>query len=377
MPHAAGAASAQLFLGPGLPHEPRTLPLPAPAPGEALVAVELATVCGSDVHTALGHRTEPTPLVLGHEAVGRIAALGTPAPVGPSGAPLSIGDRVVWSLAVHCGSCDRCARGLSQKCRSLRKFGHERFGEEWPLSGGFASHVLLPPGTAIVPVPDGLPAAVLAPAGCGVATAWAGLRAAERALAGPLDRISVLVTGGGLIGLAACAMARERGATVTLSDPDPARRELARRFGAARAISAVDPDPDPAPASGPPRGAEFDVVLDASGAPAAVAAGLQALAVGGVAVWVGSVFPSAPVPVVPERIVRGLATITGVHNYAPRDLEESVAFLARSGGRFPFEELVGARFPLAELDAALARAAEHREVRVGVLPGRRAGAEGA
>ncbi|WP_427870160.1 zinc-binding dehydrogenase [Leucobacter luti] len=382
MPHAAGgtgaaeagaaeagaaeAAAAQLFLGPGTPHAPRTIPLPETAPGEALVSIELATVCGSDVHTALGHRIEPTPLVLGHEAVGHVTALGSPAPTAPSGEPLRIGDRVVWSLAVRCGSCDRCARGLPQKCRSLRKFGHETFREEWKLSGGFASHVLLPAGTAIVPVPAELPAEVLAPAGCGVATAWAGLRAAERTL--PLEGATVLVTGGGLIGLAACAMAFERGATVTLSDPDPVRQQLALRFGAATTIAPEAPDPAASAreAHGPAR--EYDVVLDASGAASAVTAGLAALAVGGVAVWVGSVFPGPPVPVDPERIVRGIATITGVHNYAPRDLEESVAFLARCRGRFPFEELVGARYPLSELDAALVRAAEHREVRVGVVP---------
>lgn len=353
---AAEAASIMVFNCPGEPQEPREIPLPRLGPGEALIAVELATVCGSDVHTSLGHRSEPTPLVLGHEAVGRVAATGSPAPSTADGVPVETGDRVVWSLAVHCGECDRCAKGLTQKCRSLRKFGHERLSDEWPLSGGFASHVLLPAGTALVRAPEDLPAEVLAPAGCGIATAWAGLRAAERVR--DLPGAAVLITGGGLIGLAAAAMASERGAAVTLSDPDPDRRALALRFGAGLAVAPEGVAPD----------AEFDVVLDASGAPAAVAAGLAALAIGGVAVWVGSVFPSDPIPILPERIVRGLTTITGVHNYAPADLEDAVAFLARSGARLPFAELVGARLPLAQLDSALSRAAEQHEVRVAILP---------
>ncbi|MBK0421888.1 zinc-binding dehydrogenase [Leucobacter sp. CSA2] len=346
-----------LFRGPGLPHAPRTVRLPSPAGDEALVAIELATVCGSDVHTSLGHRVEPTPLVLGHEAVGRIVALGDPAPRYSDGRPAEVGDRVVWSLAVRCGSCDRCARGIPQKCRSLRKFGHERFQRAWELSGMFATHALLPAGSAIIPVPIDVPSSVLAPAGCGIATARAGLRAAERVVG--LDGASVLVTGGGLIGLAACAMASERGAVVTLSDPAPGRRSLGLDFGATRVEDPGDRDP----------AAEYDVVIDASGAGSALAAGLDALAVGGAAVWIGSVFPSAPLPVAAERVVRGLATITGVHNYAPIDLEDSVAFLRRSWSRFPFAELVGARFPLDDLDSALARAAEQREVRVGVVPG--------
>lgn len=347
-----------LFRGPGIPHEPRSTPLPSLAPGEALVEIELATVCGSDVHTALGHRAEPTPLVLGHEAVGRIAALGTSPPHRADGRPLRLGDRVVWSLAVHCGSCDRCARGLTQKCRSLRKFGHARWGSEWELSGGFATHVLLPAGTTIVGAPEGVPVEVLAPAGCGIATAWAGLRAAERIR--ELREASILITGGGLIGLAATAMARDRGATVTLSDPDPVRRALATRFGAARAIP-------PGTVAGSPD-TEYDVVLDASGAPAALEAGLAALAIGGVAIWVGSVSPSDPVPLLPERIVRGLASISGVHNYAPEDLSASVAFLARTWQQVPFAELVGECFPLSELDRALDRASSRRETRVGILP---------
>lgn len=354
-----------VFDGPGRPHRAVAVEPGPPGAGELHVAIEFATVCGSDVHTALGHRDEPTPLVLGHEAVGRVVAAG-------SEAPASVGDRVVWSVAVHCGDCDRCARGIPQKCRRLRKYGHSEFSDDWPLSGGFATHARLLPGTPVVVVGEELPAAVLAPAGCGIATAWAALAAAERIR--PLAGADVLVTGGGLIGLAATAMAVERGARVTVSDPDSERRELARRFGAASAIDPRDPVRD-SPAGRPPGSPAaldgFDIVLDASGAPGAVAAGLAAVATGGTVVWAGSVFPTDPVPIVPERIVRGLVTIAGVHNYAPSDLEGAVRFLQRHGRRLPFAELVGEVFPLERIDAALVRAAERREIRVGVVPASR------
>lgn len=350
-------ATAMVFMKSGRPHEPGAVPQVRLRRGEVLVRVELATVCSSDVHTVLGHRVEPAPLVLGHEAVGHVVATGPGGARTTDGAEVNAGDRVVWSVAVHCGTCDRCQRGVLQKCRSLRKYGHERIGHGWELTGSFATHVHLLEGTPIVRVDGSTPAEVLAPAGCGIATAWAALAAAERTV--PLAGSTVLVTGAGLIGLAAAAMATERGARVIVSDPAIERRERAARFGAVETVAPSD-------------GAierEVDVVIEASGAPAAVAAGLDALAIGGVAVWVGSVFPTEAVPVIPERVVRGLATITGVHNYAPHHLVDTVGFLRDHWRKYPFAELVGERYALTDLDAALMRAAQQREVRVGILPG--------
>lgn len=362
------AASAMLFHTPGRAHERRDVARVSLGAGDVLVRIELATVCGSDVHTTHGHRQEPVPLVLGHEAVGRVERIGGTAQY-LDGSAVSVGDRIVWEIAVHCGECDRCLRGLTQKCRTLRKYGHARFGAagalgtRWELSGGFATHVHVLSGTGLVRVDDDVPAEVLAPVSCGIATAWAALAAAARTvpLGGSLGvpPASVLVTGGGLIGLALAAMATERGASVTVSDPDPGRRAWARRFGAAEVC---------APARDALEPGSFDVVIDASGAPAAVAAGLDAVAVGGAAVWVGSVFPTDPVPVVPERVVRGLVTISGVHNYAPADLVGAVAFVTEHWRDYPFADLVGAEFALTDLDAAVARAAEQREVRVAVRP---------
>ena len=98
---------------------------------------------------------------------------------------------------------------------------------------------------------------------------------------------------------------------------------------------------------------------------------LDVIGVGGVAVLVGSVSPGSEVSLDPETIVRRLATVTGVHNYTAAQLERAVAFLDRAWQQLPFEELVGATHPLAELDLALEEAATGLHVRVGVAPGRR------
>lgn len=383
------AATAMVWLGPGKPHEQTAFPGVPLGVGEVLVAIELATICGSDVHTVRGDRSAPAPSILGHEQVGRVVALGPTSVDATDGLPLSVGDRVVWSITVSCGECDRCARGLTQKCRSLAKYGHERIAPRWELTGGFASHAHLRAGTAIVRVSADVPAEVLAPVSCGTATAWAALEQAARAV--DLEGAVVLISGAGLIGLTAAAMASDRGASVVVVDPDPARRALALRFGA---DETADPASGPAglraalvaagraagrgsgrsfgtgtgKASGSVDVGEADVVIEASGSWRAVASGLDLVATGGVVVLVGSVSPSESVALDPERIVRGLITIRGVHNYTAPDLTAAVAFVTARSDEYPFAALVGATVSLARLDEGIALAGPGGPVRVAVTP---------
>lgn len=330
------AAQAQVWLGVGLPHESLAVPGVALQGSDVLVAIELSTICGSDVHTVAGHRSAPVPLVLGHESVGRIVAIGVDGKRAADGTPLQVGDRVVWSVTASCGHCGRCSAGLPQKCVELRKYGHERVEPRWELTGGFASHVHLIAGSSIVRAPEGVPAAVLAPASCATATAWA---AVERGAAGRnLAGARVRVYGAGLVGLSAAAIAAERGAIVDVVDPSDGRRALAARFGA------IDAEPtEPA-----------DVVIEASGH--AVADAIAAADIGGTVVLVGSVFPAPSTPVDAEYVVRRLLTIAGVHNYTPADLIGAVDFLAGAGRAYPFADLVGDTYALAEVDEALAAA---------------------
>lgn len=358
------AALAQAWLGPGRGHEMIAVPGVTLAAGEVLVRIELATVCGSDVHTVAGRRTAPAPVVLGHEYVGRIAAIGPRDVHAADGRALELGERVVWSIMAHCGDCDRCRGGIPQKCRELRKYGHERLVPRWELTGGFATHMHLRRGTTIVRVGETLPAAVLAPLSCGTATAAAALSRVEDVV--ELAGATVLVTGAGLVGLTVAAMAAHAGARVIVSDPSPERRRRARRFGAAVVVDPVAGADALATAAA---GAGILAVVEASGARSAVRDALEVVDVGGVVVLVGSVFAVDPVPLDPERIVRGLVTVTGVHNYTPDDLSAGVAFIRSAAARaYPFAELVSAPLPLERLDDALALAATGAHVRVGIAP---------
>ncbi|MCZ8382476.1 zinc-binding dehydrogenase [Mycobacterium sp. CPCC 205372] len=299
--------------------ELRRVAVPDLEPGDTLVKVRLATVCGSDLHTVSGRRPGPCPSVLGHEAVGDAIA-------GPMA-----GRRVVWSVTVSCGRCARCAGGRTAKCTSVRKVGHESFDGDWPLSGGYADHIVLPAGATIVIVPESIPDRVAAPAACATATVMATLEAA-----GPVAGRRVLICGAGMLGVAAAAACDEAGADVRVADIDPGRRELAGRFGGAADA-----------------GGQIDVAIDFSGASTAVSAALGRLDVGGVLVLAGSVLPAPAVDVDPERVVRQWLTITGVHNYEPRHLEQAVRFLERTRGRYPWAEVVADPVGLDRLSTVL------------------------
>ncbi|WP_250008139.1 zinc-binding dehydrogenase [Actinoplanes sp. M2I2] len=315
--------------GAGRPFAVVTAPRPRPGAGELLVKIDLATVCGSDVHTVEGKRPGPAPAVLGHEQVGTVVEAG-------AGAPARAGQRIVWSVTRSCGKCDRCRRDLPQKCLHLHKYGHEPLDETRPLTGGFATHCLLGPGTAVAEVPAEVPDEVAAPAACATATVMAAVAAAGEI--GPGDR--ALVTGAGMLGLTATAVLAESGAHVVAADPDPARLEMAHRFGAKEVMTSSAAVRD------------IEVAIELSGAAAAVGDALASLTIGGTLVLAGSVFPGPAVAVDPERVVRGLLTVTGVHNYRPADLRAAVAFLAAHHRRYPFAELVAGRYPLDRLGEA-------------------------
>ncbi|WP_436528440.1 alcohol dehydrogenase catalytic domain-containing protein [Actinoplanes sp. HUAS TT8] len=308
--------------------------------GEVLVSVDLATICGSDVKTVTGQRLGAVPSVLGHEQVGTVVATGV-------GASVSVGQRVVWSVTSSCGRCPRCAT-MPQKCLRLHKYGHEPFEESRPLTGGFASHCLLWPGTTIVPIPDSVPDEVASPAGCAMATA-----VAAAAAAGPIRVGSrALVVGTGMLAIAVTALLAQRGLHVVVLSHDHVRGQRLLRFGAAEVTDA-------------PSG--IDVAFEMSGRATSIAAATDSLAVGSTLVLAGSVSPGPTVAIDPEHIVRNLLTITGVHNYRPADLHTSIGFLAEHQGRYPFAELAVGRWRLAEMDEAFA-AARTGGVRQCVLP---------
>lgn len=362
-------AVAAVWHGPAEGFRLTELPLPALGLGEVLVETRAATLCGSDLHTVAGERETPVPTVLGHEMVGVVVDARGPVRTY-DGREVVPGMRISWSVGAACGSCVRCRRGLPQKCRTLRKYGHEAITGDWQLSGGLASHCHLRPGTAIVAVPDALPDEVVAPANCATATIVSAARRVALTMVTPPDPRNggehVVIQGCGMLGLTAIAYVRSRGAgMITACDVAPVRRSWARRCGADAVTAPEDLHETVAELTG---GEGAEVVLDLSGNSAAVRAALDLLAIGGRLGLVGSVFPSPAIEVDPEMIVRRLLTVAGIHNYGPGDLATAVDFLDRMADRDLFRGFVPETFPLAGIDDAVAHAGRERPPRVGIDP---------
>jgi alcohol dehydrogenase len=252
---------------------------------------------------------------------------------------------------------------LPQKCATLFKYGHQRLTPERPFAGGLADWILLVEGTACLRVPDKVADMVAAPANCAMATVAAALRRGGRVA----DR-TVLVLGAGQLGLTACALARSAGARhVLVSDPDPTRRGRAAAFGATRLVSA-QPDELAAAVAESTEGRGADLVLELAGVAEAVQASLTSARIGGTVVLAGTVLPTAPVALDPEKVVRNMLTIRGLHNYAACDLDAAVAFLAGPGQTYPFASLVGPSFRLDETAQAFGHARDNPGSRVAVIP---------
>ncbi|GGI08476.1 alcohol dehydrogenase catalytic domain-containing protein [Egicoccus halophilus] len=199
--------------------------------GEAIVAVDAAGLCGSDLHPYEGREAARGDVVPGHEAVGRVLQVGT----GVRG--FVPGDRVLVPFTTCCGRCAACARGLSARCAHGQLFGWGDPDDPTaePLHGGQAERlrvpladgtlVALPPGRSLL---DGVLLADNLPTG------WT---AVERL--GEVAGQTVVVLGLGAVGLCAVWAARRLGAAAVIAvDPVPARRGRAERLGAV----AVSPD---------------------------------------------------------------------------------------------------------------------------------------
>ncbi|KQO47363.1 hypothetical protein ASG28_07365 [Frigoribacterium sp. Leaf415] len=352
-------ATAQVWLGTGLGFSEIAVPGVRLARGDALVAVELAAFGPDEVRSLTGRGAASLPVVPGGSAVGRVVEADEHARAH-DGRRLRPGMRVVWSGTVTCGRCVPCHRGLASACVSGERYGEERTRRSWQLSGAVASHVHLRRGTAVVVVADDVPAAVLAPVADVTARAAEVLHRASSVLGlsgvPSLAGQVVVVSVAGAVGLVATAMATDAGARVVVVDPQEARRERSRAFGA---VAVADPRASTGShalsrvlASVDRSGRHRTVGLAFDGV-AGVAALVGQVAVGGVVVLAGAAAGGRETRVSGARLVEGLVTVTGVRDAEPERLDSAVAWASEAWRRWPLESLVGRTIPLAEVGEAL------------------------
>jgi L-iditol 2-dehydrogenase len=307
------------------------VPEPVPGPDEVLCRVVACGVCGSDVSEAWVARK--VPVVLGHEVVGIVEAVGAQVPAGGPG----VGEAVVIHHHAPCGTCRRCARGHETLC--------DRFRSTALDPGGFAQKVRVPADLVAELLPIGAldpeRASFVEPLACV-------LRALDRATL--REGETLLVVGAGTSGLLAVAAALARGAgRVEVREPRPERMALAERLGGL-----------------PHAGGLVDVALVCTPAPAAIADGFAALGPGGALCLYAPPKPGETLALPAWELFMGEIEVHASYSAGPGDMRAALALIA--SGRVDPAPLVTHRLGLDETARALELQRTGEAVKALVLP---------
>lgn len=302
-------------------------PAHPPGPGEVVVQVDAAGICGSDVHAyewtgGYEFMVPKLPLTMGHEFAGRLVHCGT-------GSGWGEGARVAVIPFVACGTCPNCRAGDTRKCTRREGIGLTR-------DGGFASRVRIP-ARCCVALPDNVESeigALAEPLGVGC----------EAVLVGEVGLgDTVLVLGPGTIGQAIALMARFAGATRVLiaGRADAPRFEVLRQLGFHDLIDVAEaPLHDQVMAA--TGGRPVDVVLEATGVPASLNEGMAVLKKGGIIVAAG--IHAAPLTLPLTDFVRNRHQLRATHGAARSTWDPVMALLARDPEGF--RPMITHRLPL-------------------------------
>ncbi len=334
------------------------VPIPEPGPLDALVRVDAAGICRSDLHYRAGvSYAGPMPLTLGHEVAGRLERVGAGSSSVLEDFGINEGDRVAVHYLVSCGHCRECIAGREQFCSHGQMIGKHR-------DGGFAEYVLAPVRN-MVKIPAQVSSGAAAVMMCSTATALHALRKAELM---PGERVAVFGAGG--LGMSAIQLARAMGALdVFAVDIDPDRLALAARLGA---IPVDARSGDPAEAIRMQTDGGVECAVELLGLPQTIDGAIRSLAPLGRAAIAG--IAEQPVAVDTYRDIVGReARIVGVSDHTRAEVEYALELAAR--GRLLFDDVVTKSVPLdaVAINGVLDRLAEHgpgvRSVVVPTLPG--------
>ena len=345
--------------------EVREYPYPAVLEPGAIVLRMLASgICGTDKHTFRGEtrqylgteyeRTTPFPIIQGHENVGVVAELGASGASAFDGTPLAVGDRVIPAPNRACGRCHMCARGFPYYlCRNIENYGNSLTSSLAPhLFGGWSEYLYLKPGTAVFPVPAGLPDEVAA-----LTEIFAVTHSLERAAALPRPAgfrpgDAVVIIGAGPLGLAHAVKASLMGAGhLIVLDPSARRRELAKRV--ADAVALAPSDAAVREVRERCRGEGADLVVNATGYPGTFAQSTAIVRDGGTIIEVGAFVDIGDEAFNTAQICGRSLTLMGVGGEDLHAYEGTLALLARHHRQIPLSDIVSHRFGIEDAPLAM------------------------
>lgn len=286
--------------------------VPVPGPNDLLIKIRKTAICGTDIHIyrwdEWSQKTIPVPMIVGHEYVGEVVAMGDEV------AGFEEGDRVSGEGHITCGHCRNCRAGRRHLCRNTFGVGVDR-------QGAFAEYLVIPAFNAFK-IPENISddlAAIFDPFGNAVHTA----------LSFNLTGEDVLITGAGPIGIMAAAVAKHVGARyVVITDVNEYRLELARKMGATRAVNVMEQDlqevmDELKMTEG------FDVGMEMSGVPSAFASMLEEMNHGGKIAMLG--IPPGDMSIDWTKVIFKGLEIKGVYGREMFETWYKMASLIQSG----------------------------------------------
>jgi len=329
----------------------REVPRPGPGYGQALIRVTLTTICGTDVHILRGEYPVKDGLIVGHEPVGVIAALG------PGVTGYEIGDRVIVGAITPCGQCRACLSGSHSQCDhgggGYEALGGWRFGNT--INGCQAEYVLIPNAQAnLAKIPAELSDEDVLMCPDIMST---GFSAAERG--GVRIGDSVVVFAQGPIGLCATAGAKLSGASLIIGvDRIPARLEMARSMGADVVINSAEQDVIAEvrrlTGGGP------DVAIEALGQQATFESALRCVRPGGTVSSLGVYSGHLQVPL--DAFAAGLGDHTVVTTLCPGGKERMRRLMnVVASGRFSPRRLLTHSYGLGQIEEAYELFSQQRD----------------
>jgi threonine dehydrogenase-like Zn-dependent dehydrogenase len=347
-------------------------PVPEPEAGALVARVTYGGVCGTDVHLHHGNLPIPTPLILGHEAVGRVWKLGPGVERDFVGAPLREGDAIAWASGIPCGRCYWCVVEQERTlCPDRKVYGVNQRFDAWPrLSGGWADYVYLQPGSAVFKLPDGVRPEQAIALGCAGPTAAHGVLE----LTPPRVGETVVVQGSGPVGMAAAMYAHLAGAGKVILVGGPANRlELARELGVGDVHVDLFAVPDPVERTHrvlaeTPQGRGADLVLECAGVPSAVPEAFELARRNARVLVMGQYTDRGATAFNPHVITRKQLQVYGSWAFAEKHYLRYVESLPQLAARFDLERLI-TPYPLAEANRALADVAGGAVMKAVLVPG--------
>jgi threonine dehydrogenase-like Zn-dependent dehydrogenase len=323
-------------------------------PGGLNVACRYGGICGTDLHLIAGHLDVPTPIVLGHEGLGTVEALGEGTESDVNGDSLEIGDTVMWASSIACGRCYACQTIHEPTlCENRRTYGVNRLSSAGsPLSGSWADVIALEAGTTVIKLPAGIDPIAAMSFACAGPTMVHALRERRTVRLGE----TVVVQGSGPVGLAAAALAQLAGAEVIIVGGPPARLAAAKRAGIGDHHMEVVESGDVIGAIdfvlGHTRGRGADLVIECTGVPGAVDQGTRMARRGGAYLIVGQYTDGGNAWFNPHQIVYRQLDMVGSWAFTGSHLREYIRLLPALSRRFDLRSLVSC-VPLSQATEAL------------------------